>query len=157
MSWDAVVAICEMLGLIAIVMTLVYVARQIRENTAAVASNTQQTHFAAWNALSDLIIESSDVADLVRKGDRSNTSLSDSEAVRFEWLATKLFGLYESVFADRTSGLIEAEIADAYERYYLSYCCKPGFRSFWESHRSWYFHDFVAYLDQKMSEASSEE
>ncbi|MHC5024299.1 MAG: hypothetical protein ACYTGG_10390 [Planctomycetota bacterium] len=155
MSWDAVVAICEILGLIAIVVTLVYMARQIRENTAAVASNTQQTHFDAWNSLSDLVVESPDVAELIRKGEQADVSFSGSERIRFEWLATKLFGLYESVFADKTSGLIDAALADAYERYYISFCCKPGFRSFWEAHRSWYFQQFVEHVDQKMGTDAS--
>ena len=151
MNWDAVVAICETLGLVAIVVTLVYMASQIHENTAAVASNTQQTHFDAWTALSDLIIQNEDVAELIRKSEQGEASFDDSERIRFDWLATKFFGLFESVHADRSSGLIDGDLARAYERYYLSYCRKPGFRRFWESHRSWFFERFVAHVDEKLA------
>ena len=155
MGWDAVVAICEILGLVAVVVTLVYMARQIHENTAAVTSNTQQTHFDAWTALSDLVIENTEVALLIRKSQDGEASFDDAESIRFDWLATRLFGLYESVYADRTSGLIEGSLADAYERHYLSFACKPGFRRFWEAHRSWHFEQFVAHVDQKMTTAES--
>jgi hypothetical protein len=130
-------------------------ARQIRENTVAVASNTQQAHLDAWNVLSDLVIENSDVAELIRKSEQTDPSFDESERIRFEWLATKLFALYESVHADVTSGLLESAIAGAYERYYFDILCKPGFRGFWESHRSWYSQQFVAHVDQKLGATSS--
>jgi hypothetical protein len=40
MNWEAIGAIGEVLGALAVIVTLVYLAVQIRQNTAAALTNT---------------------------------------------------------------------------------------------------------------------
>ncbi|MHC4976705.1 MAG: hypothetical protein ACYTF7_08885 [Planctomycetota bacterium] len=77
-----------------------------------------------------------------------DASYTDAEQVRFDWLATRIFGLYESLYADKTSGLIDEHLAGAYERYYNSILSKPGFRGYWKSHQDWFFKEFVTRVNQ---------
>lgn len=55
MSWDAIAAIGELLGAAAVLVTLIYLAAQIRQNTAAVATATYgRNNEAVYRASSSL-------------------------------------------------------------------------------------------------------
>ena len=44
MNWDAIVAICEILGASAVVITLVYLARQVKDTATQTKLNTTHTY-----------------------------------------------------------------------------------------------------------------
>jgi hypothetical protein len=73
----------QIIGALAVVISLFYVASQIRQNTNAVRSATAQTvheHFAKWY---HLVAADDELAQIVAKGLRDYGSLSEKERVRF--------------------------------------------------------------------------
>lgn len=154
MNWEAIGAAGEILGAAAVVVTLLYLALQVRHNTLATTSNTQQIHLDAWNAMSTLVIENVEVASLLSMSDDEVAALDRVQEIRLEWFATKVFAHWEHVYADILTGLLETAYGNAFERYYRDITRKPIFREFWESHRDWYFEEFVVHVDQ-MSAATS--
>ena len=73
----------QIIGAVAVVISLFYVASQIRQNTNAVRSSTAQTvheHFAKWY---HLVAADDDLSRIVANGLRDYVSLSEQERVRF--------------------------------------------------------------------------
>src|ERR1700746_2951578 len=73
----------QIIGAIAVVVSLFYVAHQIRQNTNAVRSATAQTvheHFANWY---QLIAADAELSRIAVSGLRNYASLSEQERVRF--------------------------------------------------------------------------
>jgi hypothetical protein len=73
----------QIIGALAVVISLFYVAHQIRQNTNAVRSATAQAvheHFAQWY---HLVAADDDLSQIVAKGLRDYGSLSEKERVRF--------------------------------------------------------------------------
>src|SRR5438045_8777415 len=73
----------QIIGAVAVVISLFYVASQIRQNTNAVRSATAQTvheHFAKWY---HLVAADDEISHIVAKGLRDYGSLSEKERVRF--------------------------------------------------------------------------
>ncbi len=153
MNWEAIGAAGEILGAVAVVVTLLYLALQVRHNTLATSSSTQQIHLDAWNAMSTMIIENQEVARLLSMSDEEIAALDPVQQVRLEWFATKVFALWEHVYADILTGLLDAAYGNAFERYYRDITRKPIFMEFWDSHRDWYYEEFVAHVDQVDQEA----
>ena len=149
MNWEAIAAVGEILGAAAVVVTLLYLAAQVRHNTVATTASTQQTHLDAWNAMSTLVIENPQVARLLSMSDGEIASLDRVQQVQLEWFATKVFAHWEHVHTDILSGLFKTAYGEAFERYYRDITRKPVFRRFWEAHRDWYYEDFVAHVDRK--------
>ena len=80
MNLNTLANIGQVIGAVAVVVSLIYVALQIRQNTNAVRSATAQTvheHFANWYHLlaSDLVL-----SQIAAKGLRDYTSLSEQES-----------------------------------------------------------------------------
>ena len=69
MNWDAISAIAEILGAVAVVASLMYVGKQVAQNTAMMrvgsASETLEKDFDLTNP----ILESAELADIWSKGD----------------------------------------------------------------------------------------
>src|SRR4029077_16208980 len=83
MNLNDLANIGQVIGAVAVVVSLFYVAHQIRQNTNAVRSATAQTvheHFANWYHVlaSDPVL-----SQIAAKGSRDYTSLSEQERVRF--------------------------------------------------------------------------
>ena len=73
MNWDAIVAIVEVIGLLAIVASLVYLAIQVRQNSTLISQNTFVARSLMVHETSvfyarffELIAESSELASIYR-------------------------------------------------------------------------------------------
>ena len=49
MDWEAIGAVGEVCGAIAVVITLVYMSRQLRENTNSIKLQSIESTFKEWN------------------------------------------------------------------------------------------------------------
>lgn len=103
MNWEAVGAVGEILGALVVLLTLAYLARQIRQNTAAIRTQTYEAVMTGFNDLNVHIVSRPQVADLLMRGHFEPTSLGQSEAVQYSFLLRsyanqwlKLFRLYEA-------------------------------------------------------------
>ncbi len=88
MNWEALGALGEIIGALAVVLTLVFLAIQVRQNTLAMKESNRLERAAAIDRHADSIgrwrtslAESSELADIWRKALRDE-ALSDTEIVR---------------------------------------------------------------------------
>ena len=65
MNWEALGAISEILAAIAVVVTLAYLAKQIRQNSQAVEIAALRDTTDQWNQWSEVLATSPDLADIV--------------------------------------------------------------------------------------------
>ena len=70
MNWTAITAVADIVGTVAIVVSLIYVARQLGQNTRAVKSATWQATQDAEQRFDETIATSSKMAELFDKGIR---------------------------------------------------------------------------------------
>ena len=97
MNWDTVVAICEIVSAIAIVVTLFYLARQLRQNTQTIKSATWQSTQDAEQRFDEMIASNSAVADLFDRGMRGGIdSLQGAERTQFSLIHKQLLDLYQA-------------------------------------------------------------
>ena len=101
MNWEAVVAIVELVGLLAVVVSLIYVAVQVRQNSQLISQNTFVARSAMVHETSvfysrfyELIAESPELASIYRRGANSE-ELDPDELTRFEALLEVYFASLE--------------------------------------------------------------
>ena len=90
MNWNALGAIGELIGALAVVITLVYLAIQTRENTKAVRHATARGVLEDANVWRYKIIEDAEVSELFRNGLRDPESLSPNDRYRFRLMLDAL-------------------------------------------------------------------
>ncbi|MDX1403333.1 MAG: hypothetical protein R3192_02285 [Woeseiaceae bacterium] len=97
MNWEAIAAIGEMLGAVGVILTLGYLAHQIRQNTQQLAQNERTAIAAAVNVSTTsyrenrrYIYTSADVSEIMRKGMNDPQSLSENDRYRFRLVLSNL-------------------------------------------------------------------
>ena len=98
MNWEAVGAISEAIGVIAIFVSLVYLAAQIRHSTQQFSRSVEASQLAALerniesgNRMRELLLLHPDLALLLQKGSKSYISLDSADQFRFDLLLRNIF------------------------------------------------------------------
>jgi hypothetical protein len=86
MNWDALGAIGEIIGASAVLITLVYLALQIRENTRSIHSESRGRISAQSQAFSAVIGGSREVASVFKRGLADLNSLDAEDQIQFSFL-----------------------------------------------------------------------
>lgn len=132
MNWEALVAVVEVVGLVAVVGSLMYVGVQTKQaNEHATAASTI-AWMDGWNqALSDFADDETTSATL-RKGLRSFRSLSKHEQTVFHVRIGKVINQWLLAQQLAESGLIPDEIPGEASKFVIAILSTPGGLEYWE-------------------------
>ena len=152
MNWDAAGAIGEIVGAIAVVISLIYLGSQIRQNSRTVAANTVQS--ISSNAADRLfrVAESPHLSVMMAKVISGEGDLSPEENVQFQMLLRATFRSYENYYYQQQTGNIDPRIWAGLERTIEDNMGIPMFRDWWRYHRGTFSEEFAEYIDRKIVE-----
>ena len=133
MSLEDLGNIGEFVAAVAVVISLIYLAVQIRQNTRSVRMASHHSINTSLHDLSKLGASDPALAELWLKGRRDLDSLSEVERFQFEMIASWLFRLYEELFNYHRRGQIDSTFWTARSGNILAYMSLPGVRQWWET------------------------
>ena len=138
MNWEAIGAIGEIVGAIAVVLTLLYLARETRKNAQALdATSTREFGFR----LSEWHLEAVGNPELnricLRSAGMEEQSYSEAEWWEFRMLAVSLFLIYQTSFTHLRLSLGSREESENYVRTARGLINTfPAYRRFWDEEAS---------------------
>ena len=136
----------EFIGSIAVLLTLGYLAIQVRQNTRAEENSALDMSLRNLMAVRQSTFEDSGMAELAYKGLNDPESLTEIERYRFRlWYNNVLMSLWH-VYA-QSSGLRD-NLWDSQKPALVRTITSPGGRAFWDSYRSEFEPSFGAEIDQ---------
>jgi len=139
----------DFLGGVAVIATLVYLARQIRENTRSTRLAAMQSTMLAAQDLLKLPVQDPDVGRVFRVGLMTPDELTEDEFHRFRYFLLALLRVHEDMFVQHKSGVIDDETWHARAANLGTLLAMPGGRRVWETHNA-YRPDFQAWLDSRL-------
>jgi hypothetical protein len=147
MNWDMLGAIGEIVGAAAVVLTLGYLARQVRataQQDRRQQSAAMQQHFADHLAL---MVTDDRLPTIFMAGIRDYSSLDEEQRLRFgAWMLNVLRSQEGIFYLEREGGIVayqEGTLASTLREVMAS----PGARAWWQSRREWFSADFRAEVD----------
>jgi hypothetical protein len=150
-SWDAIGAIGEIIGSFAVLITLIYLATQIRNQNRQARDANRQWGVTQFNAMRLQIIGNAEVARVALEGQQSLESLTHVERFQFSqriiFTFSTIWSQYQSVKTG-TSDLDLEKVGIALEIFASS----TAVQEIWISLRNGYPDDFVSYVDSIFSE-----
>ncbi len=109
MNWDAVGAVGEILGAIAVFVSLIYIALQTRNNTKALRSSAFHQVRESFSQVSLAMAEDPDLAILVNSALKNDQSLTENDIIRYHSLLTTLVRRGESAYFQSSEGTLQME------------------------------------------------
>ena len=145
MNWDAIGASAEMLGAIVVIVTLLYLALQIRQNTAMNASSIRQSFYDYTTRQMLQGVESSEFNALLARAMTTDEALSDGERAQLLRFLQAVFVGYQGAYFQYRHKALNKDDWDM---------CRALLRSFWllpgkEIARQWQQFKTGGFLDDE--------
>ena len=149
MNWEAIAAVAEILGVLAVVVSLLYLAVQIRHGASATQAASR---YATAQLTTDVLVpiaSDAELASILRRGQIDPDSLNDDEGFRFDVLLYVIFDQWETMYSQVQRGAMSKEDWAKYDTTIIGmYLAQPGTKRFWETASNMYSASFREYVDQ---------
>ena len=147
-NWEAISAIGQIVGALAVVISLIYLATEVR-------SGARATRIASERSLSDLFIrfvrhvaESPHLSELYYRGIQDFDSLEGVELVRFSAIMTQVFRVSEEAYYGQLEGHLSPRMWHGFEAGIRDLNAYPGVQAWWRSRSHWFSDEFANYINQ---------
>ena len=150
MNWNAIGAVGGMVGAVGVVLSLCYVAVQIRQNwkvaRAATVHGVNTSIANAWRPFAD-----SSNASIYLKGIVGIASLSPEERVHFFALMHVVAKTWEDTWFQWRAGTLADKYWGGQQNQFLDIFSQPGPQQYWALRKHWFDVDFREYLENALN------
>jgi hypothetical protein len=148
MNWDAVGALSETIGALAVIISLIYLAIQIRAQTREARL---QSSYQITEAFREAILSLQDVqrAKLTIKALENIEDLEDWERLQFNAISQRYLRVWEQAHYQFTEGHLDPQLWESIHESYIDLMGEPSIRAVWEVRKHAYresFRDYVSGL-----------
>ena len=158
MNWEAIGAVAEFVGAIAVVITLIYLISQLRQNTKALRSSSyasvhqQEDNFLAEMARDPIL------ARLEVKATLGIENLDETERLQWSWLGRRIVYMFQNFHYQRQLGGVEDSIASGWDNAWRIFLTSnKGVRQTYETVIPSMSKSFIAYTESLMDRNENRE
>lgn len=150
MNWEAMGAIGEVVGAVGVIVSLLYLALQIRQSSNVTRSATRQAISTTQIELVMRIAENPDLrATIGRWYEDGSTPMQDDDICDF-MLRRAMLRAYENQYHQFKYGTFDADMWNTYSDGIKSTLLSAKGRAWWEMNRSQYSSDFVSFVEHEI-------
>ncbi len=152
MNWEAIVALSEVTGAVAVVVSLIYLAVQVKQNTdlAKTEYHTSSANSAA--RFQDWKAASTENARIFRTGMLDFQALNADERVILDGVLLDLVLVFKDIFEAHERGFMDAATYMAWKSFIGTNMGMPGARSWWEQGRVIFIGKIQIAVDEAIKE-----
>ena len=150
---DLLANIAEFVGLIAIFVTLVYLAIQVRKAQATAESDSFKAAEDAASSWRSGLAQNPQVASLYRRATEDFESLTADEQMQANWLFSDLFWVWQGLILRSDQGILDPATFSLVAQNVRLFAKLRGVRQWWPSHKVHFSSAFVEIVDNCISDA----
>lgn len=137
----------EFVSSIGVIVSLIYLALQVRKNTETERTSTYQSVVSDFGSLNRAMASTPELSYLFVKAMENFGELSSDEKARISQLFFAAFHYFENMFYQNQKGYLEEDVWRGWKRIMLSYYARPGFQTWWSVRRDVYSQAFGEFLE----------
>jgi hypothetical protein len=137
----------EVIAALAVVVSVVFVGAEIRQNSKAQVQSTTQSVVSDYLGSLERITDNAEVACIYVRGAQDFRSLSGSERLRFSAFYMSLYYQLQEMHRLAGEGSIDADTWSGFHRLLKETTQYPGVRQWFDLRRSWFSNRFQDYID----------
>ena len=156
MNWNAIGAIAELVGAAGVVVTLLYLAVQVRQNTKALRAATFQSIIGFATGFAERVAGSGEFATIFETGMADLEALNETERLRFHFQLIALLRRFENIHYQSRMGLIDDEQWEGLRASLHSIMLRPGSRAWWKVNAQLFNPSFRKFLDGRLAASDAQ-
>jgi len=150
MNWDAIGAVSQAIGAVAVVAPLIYLSMQIRQCTLAARSTAFQNIVSQSIAFTGDLAKNPELLMVFRAGMNDLASLNPTESARFDFLLLSLLRRFEIVHYQCAMGFITADDWEGLRASLFIVVGSMGGRAWWKCHDERFNSGFRRFIDDEL-------
>ena len=146
MNWEAISAVGQIVGAVAVVISVIYLALQVR-------SNARQTRLASMRSMSDAfnvflqgLAGNPQMGELWYRGVTDYESIQGGDLPRFNALIDHLFRIFEDMYYQKLEGHLDPRVWRGFEAPMRDIIAYPGIQAWWRSRSHWFSEEFAEFV-----------
>jgi len=148
MNWDAISAVSQMIGSIAVVVSVLYLAFQLRSSTKVAKVAAQDAAASALRDVTKPFMENAELGRLWRAGLEDLNALSADDKARFFHATHQFLKAMETIHFHYTYGLLDAQLWSGWRELLRHYVASPGIAHYLELRGEVFSERFRTFLSQ---------
>lgn len=146
-----------MVGIVAIVVSLIFVGLEVRQSAAATRGATQQALADYAREASAALVRDQETAELTLRFLSATDWSNFSDVERFQIVIqfTTMLRVYESAYYQWSEGNLAPEIWSGWEASLLGVAPMPGVAIYWKERRHYFDERFQLYFAEQMKGTSN--
>jgi hypothetical protein len=147
MNWEAIGSVGEIVGAILIIATLLFLGRQMGQQSRADTATTTGSWLTDYNAMVLEILRDPDIAELVRQGFTDFEELTPNNQMRFHcWMVPHLLSA-QVMYFQFVDGIMHERMAEQILPFNAMMLKTKGGLYWWSTARGIWRPEFVQYMD----------
>jgi hypothetical protein len=146
MNWDAIGAIGEVVGAVAVFITLVYLTLQIRQNTRSVKAAAVQSVMSSASSTYSALAYDAEMSRIYWDGLNDFKSLPHDERRRFATYMASTLKPVESMLVQTRLGTLDYDDWEGDRRELVRHFSQPGMRTWWEKGEAAFGSELVEFI-----------
>jgi hypothetical protein len=150
MNWDAISAISQLVGSIAVVVSVLYLAVQLRSSTRVARVAAMDAAAAALRDVTKPFMENAELGRVWRAGLENLDSLSADDKARFFHAVHQFLKALETIHYHYVYGLLDTQLWEGWRELLHHYLACPGIQFYLDRRNAVFserFRKFIAELE----------
>jgi hypothetical protein len=152
-TWNEIVTGAEALASLAVVVSLVYLAIQVRLQSRESRISVVHSLTEQWGEAVQAFATHADLYAIWIKGLMDFECLTPEERGRFSAILINLSQIFESLHLHHREGRVDPELWDAFENRLRDVFATPGAQCWWAHRRHWHTQRFQAHVDRAIAKS----
>lgn len=147
---EQISSFAEIVGVIAVVVSLLYLAVQVRMSARATRLTAAHSIAESWRDTAGIIASSSDLAEILTRGFVDRDSLSGPERLRFHSYLQNLLKIFEDAYYHMREDTLEEEFWNGMKQWFIGLTDMPGTLAYWNDLKFCYSPRFQQFMDESV-------
>ena len=143
-------AVGEIVGGVAVIATLLYLATQLRQTNKAIRSSSFHEVQNSWLHINGWLVTNESVARIWRIGIVDAEQLTDDEFMQFSFFLLSTFHIMETIFIQYELGTVELRAWQGERRTIDNIFNSPGVQYWWKQNPWSFTTEFRDFLEQEI-------
>ena len=154
MKLEKLALIAEIIGALAVVVSLIYVGVSIRQNTDAITAANHQ-NLLSMDIEKNAWFRDREFAELYVSALANIDGLSAAELRQFRTYVSDQINIWENLYVAHQTGLINDTIWEGYNQFYTGQMKLPAYRFIWEQYKDGWTGDFAMHVESALAETKN--
>lgn len=143
-------------GILALTLSLITLAIQVRQQTQTLRAQTYGDALSRLAEMQSRLGGDSVLANLFAKGVRDPASLKPEERIQFAWIFYEMFGAFEFIYDQAKVGALSTEVWNRWDATLAWWISLPGIAAIWRAKPTPFSPSFSELVEEHLSNPKSD-